>query len=321
MNRYRLILGGIALLAVGVFIGGHAWFRAQAKVPPAENPTPRVSAPLAPADETPEAGIKKITEEYVKAFNAGDAKALSTLWTAQGEYIGIDGDVVRGQTAIEKSLAEVFKAHPKLQITIQLESIQSIGRQTARADGIVKLKDPNSTEVTETRYSALHVLEDGQWRAALVREWMPDPGLGAASKHLDWLVGEWTAKGEGGNIAMSYAWDENKTFLRGKYSITKDGKTVTSGTQMIALNPAGGLRSWTFDSSGTFCSALWTRDENRWIDEATGVLPDGTEITSVNVLIPLGPDAFTWQTTERAADGVPIPPLPPVKVTRAKPSK
>ncbi len=90
---------------------------------------------------------------------------------------------------------------------------------------------------------------------------------------------------------------------------------------MYAPNPTGGLRSWTFDSSGTFSNSQWSRDDNRWIDGATGVLPEGTEITSVNVLIPLGPDAFTWQTTERAADGAQLPPLPPVKVTRTKPRK
>jgi hypothetical protein len=98
----------------------------------------------------------------------------------------------------------------------------------------------------------------------------------------------------------------------------KDGKTISSGTQVIGRNPAGGLRSWLFDSTGTTSDGVWVRDENRWINEASGVLPDGTEVNSVNVLIPLGPDAFTWQTTERDLDGVAVEGLPPVKVTRVK---
>jgi hypothetical protein len=73
-----------------------------------------------------------------------------------------------------------------------------------------------------------------------------------------------------------------------------------------------------FDSSGATSDAVWTRDGKSWISEATGVLPDGTEVISTNVVIPLGPDAFTWQTTRREVDGVAVDGLPPVKVTRVK---
>ena len=147
---------------------------------------------------------------------------------------------------------------------------------------------------------------------------MPDPATDITPKQLDWMVGEWTAKGEGGEVKISFTWDENKVFINGKYAITKDGKPVSSGTQVFRKNPGGGIAVWTFDSSGTTGHGVWVRDENRWLSEAVGVLPDGTEVTSLNVIIPLGPDAFTWQTTDRAADGVPLPSLPPVKVTRVK---
>jgi hypothetical protein len=60
------------------------------------------------------------------------------------------------------------------------------------------------------------------------------------------------------------------------------------------------------------------RVEGRWINEATGVLPDGTEVTSLNVLVRLDDDSFTWQTTDREVDGIPVGDLPPVKVTRVK---
>ena len=113
-------------------------------------------------------------------------------------------------------------------------------------------------------------------------------------------------------------WDENQVFIVGKYKVTKDGKVVTSGMQVIGTNPTGGLRSWMFDGSGTICEGVWVRDDKHWVNEATGVLPNGVEITSLNLIVPMGPDAFTWQTTDRAANGVPLPALPPVKVTRVK---
>ena len=48
------------------------------------------------------------------------------------------------------------------------------------------------------------------------------------------------------------AWDEGKAFLHCRYTMTKDGTVVSSGLQVIGKDPAGGLRSWQFDKSGTF---------------------------------------------------------------------
>lgn len=322
MNRHRLILISVILSGTGSFFGFRAFMDAQAQIPmAAQNPLVSTTAVKRDNENTPQAGIKKITEEYVKAFNSKDAKAVAALWTAEGEYFGVQSEAIRGRAEIEKSFSELFKAHPKDTVEIQVESVRVIGRQTALADGVVKLIDPDGGDGGETHYSAIHVLEDGRWRAASVREWRPDPDRTASTKLLDWLVGEWTAAGSGGNFSLAYKWDENKTFLHGVYSLTKDGKTVSSGTQIIGTNPSGGLRSWVFDSNGTFSSALLQREGHHWIDAAIGMLPDGTDITSINVLIPLGPDAFTWQSTHREANGIAISPLPPIKVTRIKPAK
>ncbi len=314
MKRHRMILGLVVAVSAAVLVsGGRAPSLTNA---PAAQPEKATAQP-AKADGA-EAGIKKITAEYAKAFNAADAKAAAALWTDEGEYVGADDETVTGRAAIEKSLAEFFKEYPKATADVQIESVRLIGRGTASAEGVVRLKLPGTESAVESRYTALHVLEDGVWRAASVREWVPDPATEVTPQHLEWLVGDWTAKGEGGELKLTYAWDENKVFINSKYTITKDGKTVSSGTQIIGRNPAGGLRSWMFDSSGTTSDAVWVRDGKRWINDATGVLPDGTEISSVNVLIPLGPDSFTWQTTDREADDVPLPALPPIKVTRVK---
>ena len=43
--------------------------------------------------------------------------------------------------------------------------------------------------------------------------------------------------------------------------------------------------------------------------------------TCVNILLPLGPDAFTWQSIERSVGEAELPGIPPVRVTRVKNSK
>ena len=44
-------------------------------------------------------------------------------------------------------------------------------------------------------------------------------------------------------------------------------------------------------------------------------------IRLLNILIPLGKDAFTWQSLDRTAAGSALPDQPPVKVTRVKAAK
>ena len=325
MKQSRLIAASLAVLGTATLIGIYTLWPARAEADPApENQVANAKAATgqpATATETPQAGIKSITEEYVKAFNAHDSKAAASLWTADGEYIGVDGQVVRGQTAIESALAADFKARPKSHIEIQVDTVRTLSRTTALAEAAVKMKSNGTGGIEETRYSALHVFEDGKWHVASVREWISETEANADMKVLDWFVGNWTAKGPVGTITLSYSWDETRTYLNGKYAITKEGKTISTGIQIFRINPKGGLRTWTFDSNGTDCYGLWTREGNRWIDESKGTLPDGSEVTAINVLIPLGPDAYSWQTTQREANGVSLTSLPPVKVTRVKPTK
>jgi len=295
---------------------------AQAKVPivPLQLVPCIVQSPQA-EEQKPEAGIKSMTEQYVKAFNAKNAKAAAALWTEKGEFTGADGIAIRGRAAIEKSLAEEFQAYPKTTIEASVESVRPLGRQIAVAEGVIKAKTTGSVDVHQSRFSAMHVLEDGRWLVASVREWTLNPETEAAAKCLDWLVGEWAAKDQRGNISTTYAWGENRKFLHGKYSISKDGKTVSSGTQVIGQNPSGGLRSWSFDSSGAFSNATWELEGSRWIEASTGTLSNGATIDSINVMIPLGPDAYCWQTVERSVDGTPASALPPIKASRVKQGK
>src|SRR5262249_30544460 len=152
-------------------------------------------------------------------------------------------------------------------------------------------------------YSVLHVREDDGWKMASVREWVPDPS-DVTTEAVAWLIGDWTAKGEGVEVRITYAWeDDNKSFLRGRYRLLKGDKTLASGTQIIGANPAGGLRAWHFDANGSYGEGVWMPDGNRWVMDVRTTLPDGSEQTEVDVVIPLGKDAFTWQATQRTIAG------------------
>jgi uncharacterized protein (TIGR02246 family) len=267
------------------------------------------------------AAVRKTADGFAKAFNAHDARAVAAFWTTAGEYVGPDGETIRGRDELEKTYAEFFKNHPKAAVEVEIASVRLLGRHTALEEGSLKLKLPGEKEPGVSRYSVLHVREEDGWRMASVREWVPDPQELVSLKDVEWLLGDWVAGAGDIEVCISYAWDEDRAFLRGRYVRKHKGKALSSGTQVIGKNPGGGLRSWIFDSSGTFGESVWTRDEGRWVIEAAGTLPDESDVTAVNILIPLGKNAFTWQSTDRTAAGLELPDGPPVKVTRVKAGK
>jgi len=267
------------------------------------------------------AAVRKSAEAFTQAFNSGDAKAVAAFWTADGEYISPDGERLKGRAAIEKAYAEFFKNAVKAQVEVKIETIRMLGKHVALEEGTLALKFPGDKTPGVSRYSVLHVRDDDGWRMANVQEWVPDPSELITLKDVEWLVGEWSAKNAEAEVNVKYAWDEAKAFLRGKYTLKREGKEATSGTHIIGKNPSGGLKAWVFDGSGTFGESSWSNEENHWIIEGAGTLPDGSEVTGVNILIPLGPDAFTWQAIERSVAGTMLPGTPPIRVTRVKNSK
>jgi uncharacterized protein (TIGR02246 family) len=313
-SRRRIVIAVLATLVVAGTAGSLYQSWAQDRKAPAEKDADKADSPEV-------AAVRKTAEDFVKAFNSGNAKTVAAFWTKEGEYVGPDGETLRGRDAIEKGYTEFFKKNPKASIEVEIESLRLLGRNTALEEGSLKLKLQGDKEPGVSRYSVLHVREEDGWRVATVREWVPDVQELVTLKDLEWMLGDWTAKSEEAELRISYAWDDAKAFLQGRYTLKRGGKVASSGTQIIGKNHAGGLRSWVFDSSGTHGESVWLRDENRWIIEAAGILPDGSEVTAQNILIPLGKDAFTWQSIERTVAGSPMPDTAPIKVTRAKTDK
>jgi uncharacterized protein (TIGR02246 family) len=311
-------LAGLALAVTAALLG-----RSTAQ----ESARPRGAGP-APGkagevkQESPEAAaVRQKTAEFVAAFNKGDAKAAAHCWMKDGEFIGPDGNTLHGRRAIEKGYIEFFKKNPKARLELHTQSLRQFGHHAALEAGTLKLRLPGSRQPAESRYSVLHVRDADGWHMASVHEWTPDPAELVSLRDLEWLVGEWVGKAGGTEVRTRYSWDEDRAFLHCRYTLKKDGKVVSSGLQVIGKDPAGGLRSWQFDRSGRVGESLWSRDGDHWVIEANAPLPDGGEAHTVNLLIPRGKDAFTWQPGKHTASGTPLPEMPPLKITRVKASQ
>ncbi len=259
--------------------------------------------------------IKKAGQSFIKAYLAGDAKAMAAHWTENGEYFADDATVLRGRAEIEKTYAELFaKKGGHSEAHIEITSIRFPSKDTAIEEGFFKVRTGKEAHKT-SKYTVLHVREDGKWLMAMVREW---PSEGISVRDLDWLIGAWEAKKDDTEVHTTYTWWGDKSFIRADISI-KQKDAVREGFQMIGKDRSTGqIRSWTFDKEGSFGEATWSHDGKKWTMDSAGVLEDGSVLAATNILTRIDQDTFTFQSVERSVGGEAIADIPPVRVTRVK---
>jgi uncharacterized protein (TIGR02246 family) len=276
-----------------------------------------------PDREADKQAIDKLTRENIQAFNNRDAAAIAANYTAEGEYVRNDGELIRGRAEIEKGYAEFFKTlkgKPKLEV--QTDGLRFTSADTAVLEVTLRLKSEEGELIASSWRNTLLVREGGQWKVAITQEWDRDDGLDVSLNELEWLIGTWRAATKDREVTTTYEWEENKAFIRGKYTVKEGAKVIESGTQMIGKdNAAGTIHSWVFQSDGGFGDGLWTRDGQKWTVDVYGVTPDGRELTATVIYLRVDATTYTWQSVDQAIDGQPIADTLPIKVTKQKAGK
>jgi uncharacterized protein (TIGR02246 family) len=259
--------------------------------------------------------LKKAGLSFIKAYMAGDAKAMAAHWTENGEYFADDGETIRGRANIEKAYVDIFsKKKGQTKAEIEVTSIRFPSKDTAIEEGYFKVRTDKEAP-TSSKYTVLHVREGDKWLMAVVREW---PGEGTSLRDLEWLIGTWQAKRDDTEVNTTYEWWGEKSFIRVNITITTRERTI-KGFQMIGKDAATGqIRSWTFDAGGSFGEATWSRDGKKWVQDSAGVLDNGSTIAATNILTRIDNDSFTFQSVDRTVDGEDVSEIPPIRVTRVK---
>jgi uncharacterized protein (TIGR02246 family) len=276
------------------------------------------SADNAAADE---AAIRKSAASYVEAYNRRDAKAVAEHWSPDAVYtIRTSGEQLAGREAIEKEFAAAFKEKDAPNLAATVESVQFISPNVAvergKATMAIKGQPPE-----ETIYTAVHVKRDGKWLLDRITEEEVPVVLSNYEKlkELEWMIGDWVDDDDEGSVQTSCQWTKNKNFIVRSFTVSVRDRIEMAGMQVIGWDAAAKrIRSWVFDSDGGFAEGLWQRKGNRWSVKTTGVLPNGSKSSSVNVMTQVDKDRFTWQTINRDIDGEPQPNIDEVAVVRQK---
>ena len=91
-----------------------------------------------------------------------------------------------------------------------------------------------------SRYTVVHIKQDGKWLMASVREASVElPSNFARVEGLDWLVGTWKAERDGTAMHTTVRWIANKSFLEREYTVRKDGIAMSSGQADHRLGSEG----------------------------------------------------------------------------------
>jgi uncharacterized protein (TIGR02246 family) len=270
-----------------------------------------------PAGE--EAAIRKAAASYAEAFNKGDAKALADHWSPDAVYTNrTTGEEVVGQAAISEQFTALFKEQPGLKLEVTVTSVQFVSPNVAIEQGTTKLLAPNA-EPEEIEYSAVNVKRDGKWLLDRVTDKSKEDIQTHYEqlKALEWMVGNWTDEAGDAAVELDCNWTKNKNFLTRAFKIFIADQIDFSGMQIIGWDPAAKtIRSWTFDSNGTFADATWEHRGGRWFIRNRGVLPDGRSATMINVMKQVDEKSFTWQTIERTAGDELLPNIDEILIVR-----
>ncbi len=282
--------------------------------------TAQDKATKGPEREADKLAIDGLIKANVQAFNSRDAAAVAANWTAEGEYIRNNGEPVRGRADIQKGYAEFFKTlKGKPTLEVQTDSLRFTSTDSALTQVTLRLKNEQGELISSIWRNTMLVREGGQWKVAVVQEWDRDTALDDSVKDLEWLIGTWDMTSDNRTVTNTYEWDDNKVFIRGKYTIKEGAKVIESGTQMFGKDNAdGGIRSWVFQSDGGFGGGLWTREGKNWNIDFYGVTPDGKRLTATVMYVRLDANTFTWQSVNQAVDDQSIADTQPIKVIKQK---
>jgi uncharacterized protein (TIGR02246 family) len=275
------------------------------------------------ADEAEEKAIRASAEEFTRAYNNHNARAVAELFALKAEIIDENGVLTRGREAIEKAFAEVFKADPKIEAQCEIVSIRILTPNIGVEEGLVRSKAAPDEQESVSSYVTVHVKVEGKWLVGSVRDFAAppqDPTPHDRLQELGWLVGEWVDESPQAIVHSSCRWDDSGNFLIQDFEIRAGGGVAMSGTMRIGWDAVNKqIRSWVFDSQGGHTEGFWVRDGAEWSVQARGHTNAGEVATAVNIYRRVDDDTIAWRSSERTLDGERVDDIQTVTIKRRPP--
>lgn len=284
-----------------------------------ESPPKKESTSETPKEDKAIASVRSFLQQYVEAFNSQDLETISTMWAVNSVHVDHGSGIrTQGSKAIQADLAKVIKAWPESRLIGRADHIRFITPEVVSVSGRTTLFIPKESP-NASSFSAILIKKEGGWKISSVDErpiQTPVTSTEALSD-LEWLIGQWVDESNEARVDTTFKWTNSKAFLVRSYVVTDKEGVTTNGTQIIGWDPRSKqIRSWSFDSSGSFGDAVWSRNGNEWLIRSSRTMADGQAASGTYVLTKLNYDAITVQLIGHEIEGEPMPSSKPVKVVR-----
>ena len=141
-----------------------------------------------------EKAIHLVSRRLRRRTTAGTPKTIASLFVGNGEIVNEEGESVQGREGIERTFAKVFKANPKSQISVSVQSLRFVSPSVAMEDGVSTVTRQSGQPAERSRYTVVHVKRDGALADGQHRD-LPDEAALRPRKRVkqltmaDWRVG------------------------------------------------------------------------------------------------------------------------------------
>ncbi len=263
--------------------------------------------------------IRGVLRDYVEAFNQHDAAAVAAYWSENAVYVDREtGDRLEGREALQADFAGLFEANADARLVGEMGDISFVTDDVAIANGTATVYAPDGS-VSLTDFSATFVRAEGTWLIHTVHESdvaIP-PTAYDALQPLAWMVGTWIDESDDVSVETNVRWAPGGNFLLRSFLVSTSDGPVKEGTQVIGWDPRSlEIRSWSFDSDGSFGDGVWSLSGDRWLVRSTQTLTDGAAASGTYVITPVDENSMTVQLIGHEVEGEPRPTQAAVTIVR-----
>ena len=266
-----------------------------------------LAANVVAADEVQ---IGNSLNEFVAAFNEKNAEKLAACWTETATHTDREtGERTEGRAAIQADFTKVFTAQPGIKLSASMTRAKMVTADVAQVEGQTTVIGGDGVPV-ESVFSAIMTRSGEKWLFDSIEETTaPIPATPAdALQQLEWLIGEWTDESGDVKVRTTFRWSANRAFLLRSFVAESADGNVLEGTQVIGWDAnLLQIRSWTFNSDGSFGSSSWSKNENSWMAKSSQTSANGDISSGTYVLEQVDENSFTLQLIGHEINGEPQP--------------
>lgn len=262
-----------------------------------------------------------LSQAYTDAFSHEDAAAVGALYLENATYRTTGGAVLSGRAAIEKSLTEFFAANDGASLSIHSEGTFPVTEDVVTTRGVATVTIPGSAPAV-TSFTSVLQRKDGKWLIAQVIEDQQATGESPSStdhlEPLSFLIGKWTEVDGDTKVETTVDWSRGGKFLSRKFTVKRGDGSGVEGLELIGWDARKQqIRSWFFDSDGSFGEGNWRLSGDQWLVLTSSTLPDGTAGSAEQCWKKVNDSTVEWSSGSRVIDGEVQPSLGPIQITRS----